>query len=186
MSRFKIFSTPIDELKIIERQELCDSRGSLSRLFCAEEIAAAGWLTTVSQINHSVTHKLGTVRGMHYQLPPHNETKLVACLKGSVWDVAVDLRFESPTFLKWHALELSASNHLSLLIPNGFAHGFQALSDECELIYLHSCAYAAGFEAGINPIDPLLAIKWPLLITQLSDKDKKFPLLDHHFKGLDL
>lgn len=186
MSRFTILDTPIADLKIVERQQLGDSRGFLSRLFCAEELAAAGWHKPIAQINQTLTQKQGTIRGMHFQRLPHAEMKVVTCLRGAIWDVAVDLRAGSPTFLQWHAEELSAANHRALLIPEGFAHGFQTLSDDCELIYLHSRAYTPKAEAGLNPKDPMLSIIWPLTITELSVRDAQHPLLDHQFKGVTL
>jgi dTDP-4-dehydrorhamnose 3,5-epimerase len=134
-------------LVAVQRHRLADARGSLSRLFCAQELAAAGWAWPVVQINHTVTLHRGAVRGMHYQRAPHTEAKLVSCLRGAVWDVAVDLRAGSPTFLQHRALELSADNGTALLIPPGFAHGFQALSDGVELLYFHSAAHAPAAEA---------------------------------------
>lgn len=186
MSRFNTYSLSIGGLKIIERQTLGDSRGFLSRLFCAEELANAGWHKQVTQINHTFTQKQGTVRGMHFQTPPHAEMKLVSCLRGAVWDVAVDLRAGSTTFLQWHAEELSAANHRALLIPEGFAHGFQTLTDDCELIYLHSNPYVHGAEAGVNPKDLKLSINWPLAISELSAKDAQHPLITQQFKGMHL
>lgn len=186
MSRFTVLDTPIADLKIVERQQLGDSRGFLSRIFCSEELAGAGWHKPVAQINQTVTQQRGTVRGMHFQRPPHAEVKLVTCLHGAVWDVAVDLRAGSPTFLQWHAVELSASNQRALLIPEGFAHGFQTLSEDCELIYLHSAAYTPEAEAGLNPKAPPLSITWPLAITELSARDAQHPMLDRGFKGLML
>lgn len=186
MSRFTILDTPIADLKIVERQQLGDSRGFLSRLFCAEELAAAGWHKPIAQINQTLTQKQGTIRGMHFQRSPHAEMKVVTCLRGAIWDVAVDLRAGSPTFLQWHAEELSVANHRALLIPEGFAHGFQTLSDDCELIYLHSRAYTPKAEAGLNPKDPMLSIIWPLTITELSVRDAQHPMLDHQFNGVTL
>lgn len=186
MSRFTILDTPIADLKIIERQQLEDSRGFLVRLFCGEELAAAGWCKPVAQINHTFTQKPGAVRGMHFQRPPHAEMKLVACLRGAIWDVALDLRAGSPTFLRWHAEVLSAANLRSLLIPEGFAHGFQALSEDCELIYLHTAVYTPGAEDGLNPQDPALSITWPQAITELSAKDEHHPMLDNQFNGVAL
>lgn len=186
MSRFTIFDTPINDLKLVERQHLGDSRGYLSRLFCAEELAAVGWQKPVVQINQTFTQKRGTIRGMHYQHPSNAEMKLVTCLSGVIWDVAVDLRARSPTFLQWHAEELSAANHRAMLIPEGFAHGFQTLSDDCELIYLHTAAYTPEVEAGLNPNDPMLSISWPLVITNISSRDTQHPMLDHQFKGATL
>jgi dTDP-4-dehydrorhamnose 3,5-epimerase len=186
VSRFTIRDTPIADLKLVERQQLGDSRGFLSRLFCADELAVAGWHKPIIQINQTFTQKQGTMRGMHFQRPPHAEMKLVTCLRGAVWDVAVDLRAGSPTFMQWHAEELSAANHRALLIPDGFAHGFQSLSGDCELIYLHSEAYAPEAEAGLNPQDPMLSISWPLAISELSARDAQYPMLDHQFKGVTL
>ena len=186
MSRFTLFDTPLAHLKIVERKRLGDARGFLSRLFCADDLAVVGWHKPIAQINQTLTQNQGTVRGLHFQQPPNAEMKLVTCLRGAVWDVAVDLRNESPTFLQWHAEELSAANCRALLIPEGFAHGFQTLADDCELIYMHSSAYAPGAEAGLNPFDPGLAIVWPLAVAELSDRDAQHPMLDDQFKGVTL
>lgn len=186
MKRFTATDLPLTGLKLVERQHLGDSRGFLSRLFCAEELAAAGWVAPVVQINHTHTAKCGTVRGMHFQRPPHAEMKLVTCIRGAVWDVAVDVRTGSPTFLHWHAEHLSADNGRALLIPEGFAHGFQALSNDAELLYCHSVAHNLEAEAGLNPKDPRLAIAWPLAITELSVKDAQHPLIDSKFEGVRL
>jgi dTDP-4-dehydrorhamnose 3,5-epimerase len=184
--RFKIEQTSINQLLVIARNPIGDSRGFFARLFCAEELDCAGWNEPIAQINHTYTQRLGTVRGMHFQYPPHAEMKLLTCLRGAIWDVAVDLRVGSPTFLRWHAEEISAVNNRALLIPKGFAHGFQTLSDECELIYLHSRAYSPGAEAGLNPKDPMLSISWPLAISELSVRDAQHPMLDYQFKGVKL
>jgi dTDP-4-dehydrorhamnose 3,5-epimerase len=184
MKRFTVMNLPLAGLKLVERQRLGDSRGFLSRLFCAEELAAAGWQTPVAQINHTYTAKSGTVRGMHYQRPPHAEMKLVTCLQGEIWDVAVDIRAGSPTFLHWHAEVLSAENSRALLIPEGFAHGFQTLTDNVELLYCHSTAYAATAEAALNAQDPSLAICWPLPIAERSIRDARHPLLNAQFSGV--
>ena len=184
MSRFTVSDTPLRGLKQVQRQRLGDSRGSLSRLFCAEELLAAGWAGSIAQINHTVTTRAGTVRGMHFQRPPHAEIKLVSCLRGEVLDVAVDLRTGSPTFLQWHAARLSAENNLALLIPQGFAHGFQSLTDNVELLYCHSAAYAPAAESGLNPMDERLAIAWPLPVTELSARDGQHALIGASFTGV--
>lgn len=184
MSRFNVTDLPLPGLKLIERQRLSDSRGSLSRLFCAEELAEAGWHKPVAQINKTQTTSVGTVRGLHYQRTPHTEMKLVSCLRGEVWDVAVDLRRGSSTFLHWRAERLSADNGRALLIPEGFAHGFQSLTDHVELLYCHSVAHASTAEGGIRPTDPLLSITWPLAISELSARDGDHPLLNLEFTGL--
>lgn len=186
MSRFTILDTSISDLKIVKRQQLGDSRGFLARLFCVEELAAAGWHKPIRQINQTLTQKHGTVRGLHYQNAPYAEMKLVTCLRGAIWDVAVDLRAGSPTFLQWHAEELSAANHRALLIPEGFAHGFQTLCNDCELIYLHSRAYTPSAEAGLNPKDSMISISWPFAINELSDRDAQHPMINHQFKGVTL
>src|SRR5690606_4870438 len=120
----------------------------------------------------------GTVRGLHYQRSPYSETKLVTCTEGAVWDVVVDIREESPTFLHWHAEELSESNGRALLIPAGFAHGFQTLSDNVTLIYCHDVPYHASAESGLHPKDPMLNIPWPLTITAISSRDNHHPMLE--------
>lgn len=178
MSRFTVSNLPLAGLKLVERQRIGDSRGFLSRLFCAEELAAAGWVKPIAQINHTYTAMRGTVRGMHFQRPPHTEMKLVSCIRGEIWDVAVDVRAGSPTFLHWHAERLSADSGRALLIPEGFAHGFQTLTDDAELLYCHSAAYSAGAEAGLNPLDERLAITWPLPISELSARDAAHPLIE--------
>ena len=184
MNRFVVDDLPLPGLKRLVRQRIGDPRGFLARLFCAEELAGAGWHKPVAQINHTMTAARGTVRGMHFQRPPHAEMKLVTCLRGEVWDVAVDLRTGSATFLRWHAERLSPDHGHALLIPEGFAHGFQTLSDDVELLYCHSVPYNAAAEGGLNPADPALAIEWPLPVGQLSPRDAQHALLDGHFKGL--
>ena len=186
MSRFAITDLPILGLKLIEHQRLGDGRGFLSRLFCAEELAIAGWSKPIAQINFTYTTQRGTVRGLHYQQPPHAEMKLVTCLQGEIWDVAVDLRHDSPTFLQWQAENLSASNCKAMLIPEGFAHGFQALTDNVQLLYCHSEAHNQESEAALNLQDPRLAINWPLAITELSIRDAKHPLINAKFQGVRL
>ena len=186
MSRFTITDLPLADLKLIERQRLGDSRGFLTRLFCAQALAESGWLKPIAQINHTYTAQRGTLRGMHYQQPPYAEIKLVSCLQGEVWDVAVDLRAGSPTFLHWHAEILSADNNRAMLIPEGFAHGFQAMTDDVELLYCHSAVHSPDAEAALNAQDPRLALIWPLEITELSPRDAKHPLIDSTFEGVRL
>lgn len=186
MSRFAVGTTPLPGLMRVQRQRIDDARGFLSRLFCAEELAAAGWSGAVAQINHTCTRQAGTVRGLHYQKPPHAEIKLVSCLRGAVWDVALDLRPDSPTYLRWHAEVLSADNGHALLIPQGFAHGFQALADDSELLYCHSAAYAPQAEAGLHAQDARLAIAWPLPVRGLSARDAAHPMISTEFEGVRL
>jgi len=184
MTRLEISHLPLGGLKLITRHRLGDVRGSLARLFCAQELALAGWAEPIAQINHTVTPKIGTVRGMHFQLPPYSEMKLVTCLRGEVYDVAVDLRQGSATFLSWHGEILSADNNRSMLIPEGFAHGFQALTDDVELLYCHTAPYVAGFEGGVRAIDPLLGIVWPIKIALISERDSGHNLLTDSFTGI--
>ena len=185
MSRFAVQNLPLAGLKRVTRQRLGDGRGALTRMFCAEELANAGWRKAIAQINHTYTARKGTVRGLHYQIYPHTEMKLVSCLRGEVWDLAVDMRAGSSTFLQWHAEHLTADNGCALLIPEGFAHGFQTLTDDVELLYCHSSAYASTAERGIHPQDAAMSIAWPLPITELSPRDATHPKLDVHFQGLD-
>jgi dTDP-4-dehydrorhamnose 3,5-epimerase len=168
-------ATAIDGLYEVERPRLGDARGFFSRFFDAEIFRRAGWDAPVVQMNHTRTEAAGVVRGMHFQRPPHGEWKYVSCLRGEVFDVAVDLRQGSATFGAWHGAILSEANGRSLLIPEGFAHGFQTLVPECELIYLHSATYAPAAEGGVNALDSSLAIAWPLPIAARSERDVGLP-----------
>lgn len=183
--RFTFHPTPLAGVQMVQRKIIEDPRGFLSRFFCRDEFAKAGMTCPLAQINHTLTRQHGAVRGMHFQHPPHAETKLVSCLSGEVFDVAVDLRRDSPTFLKWHAEVLSAANRKSLLIPEGFAHGFQALTDDCELLYLHTMAYEKSAEGGVRFDDPAIGVHWPLAVTDLSDRDRNHRLIDNTFLGIE-
>jgi dTDP-4-dehydrorhamnose 3,5-epimerase len=185
MSRLLLQTTPLSGVCLVRRSRQEDARGFLSRIFCADELAAVGWQGPIAQINQTVTTNKGTVRGMHFQHPPYAEWKLVSCLGGRVWDVAVDLRCGSATFLQWHAECLDAEEGTALLIPAGFAHGFQALSDNAELLYCHSHAFAPEAQGGLNPTDPRLSIRWPLGISHMSDRDAQAPLISSSFPGVD-
>jgi len=183
MSYFTLTDLPLNGLKLVSRNRVIDTRGFLSRIFCAEQLAPAGWVKPIAQINHTFTAIRGTVRGMHFQRFPHSEMKLVSCIRGEVWDVVVDVRVHSQTYLKWHAECLSGESGRTLIIPEGFAHGFQALTDDVEMIYCHSATYVSDSEAGINPKDSRLAITWPIKITELSARDEGHPLITTDFKG---
>jgi len=185
MNRLALLDTPIAGLKVIKRQQLQDSRGFLSRLFCSRELASCNW-PPIAQINHTYTARKGTIRGMHFQNPPFSEKKLITCLRGEIWDVAIDIRAESPTFLQWHGVLLSGTNHFSLSIPEGFAHGFQTITDDVELLYCHSCEYKTEAEGGLNPQDNKLMIDWPLKVAEISDRDRAHPLLKDTFKGIKI
>jgi dTDP-4-dehydrorhamnose 3,5-epimerase len=184
--QFHFTNTPLEGLKIVQRRATEDSRGFLSRAFCANEFAGHGFNKSVSQINQTLTYKKASVRGLHYQLMPYTEIKLVSCVKGEIFDVAVDIRKGSPTFLNWHSEVLSEKNQKSMLIPEGFAHGFQSLTDNCELIYLHSSPYKKDSEAALNINDPKLAITFPLSITDISKRDRSHPYIDDNFDGVSL
>ncbi len=183
-TRFDLFVTSIAGLQVLQRNPIGDTRGYLERLFCAEELQALIPGKYIAQINHTLTVACGTVRGMHFQYPPHGEVKFVSCLRGEVFDVAVDLRHNSPTFLCWHAERLSAENRKTLVIPEGFAHGFQTLTGDCEMLYAHTAAYQSSAEGGLHVQDPRLAIQWPLPITGLSPRDAALPFLSKDFHGV--
>lgn len=183
-SRFDLWDTALADLRVMQRKPLGDARGYLERMFCSEELAPLLAGNGIAQINHTLTSRRGTVRGLHFQYPPHGEIKFVSCLHGAVFDVAVDLRRDSPTFLHWHGELLSGENHRTMVIPVGFAHGFQALADDCEMLYLHSGAYVAAAEGGLNVSDPRLAIAWPLPVEGLSLRDAAHALLDADFLGI--
>lgn len=184
MNRFAIQSTLLESLAVIQRQAISDERGFLARLFCANELTNAGWFWPIRQVNHTLTRSCGAVRGMHYQVAPKAEAKLISCVRGAVWDVAIDLRQGSPTFLQWHAEELSAKNLRAMLIPPGFAHGFQALEADSELVYLHSEDYDPSCERGLNPNDPRLRIAWPLDVSTISPKDQGHAMIEADFEGV--
>ena len=168
----------------IELQPKGDERGWFVRTYCKNEFSQIGHTKEWLQLNHSFTQQKGTVRGMHYQLPPFDEIKLVRCISGAVYDVIIDVRKDSPTFLKNFGVELSAINKKMIYIPAGFAHGFQTLTDDCELIYHHSQIYTPGSEAAIKFDEPLVNIEWPLQVNNVSARDNSHPLLDANFKGL--
>lgn len=184
--RFDLIDTPLAGLVMLQRKPLGDSRGYLERLYCTDELQTLLTGGAIVQVNHTLTAAKGTVRGMHYQLPPHAEVKFVSCLRGEVFDVAVDLRHGSPTFLQWHAEILSADNHKTLVIPEGFAHGFQTLSEDCEMLYFHTMAYQPSAERGLAAADPRLSICWPMPVDGQSPRDMAHPLLDPSFMGVVL
>jgi dTDP-4-dehydrorhamnose 3,5-epimerase len=184
--RFDFHPTLIEGLWIVQRKPIEDSRGFFCRFFCAEEFQTAGLNRPIAQINHTYTVKKGTVRGLHFQHPPHAEIKIVSCLQGEVYDVAVDIRKDSPTFLRWHGEILSVANQKSFFIPEGFAHGFQALTENCELLYLHSEAFHPQAEGGLHVEDPKIGIAWPIAVKELSQRDCAYPFINDDFKGLSL
>lgn len=155
-----------------------DARGRFARTFCAEEFRRAGLNAVWPQMNSSLTRRRGTVRGLHFQRAPRAEIKLVRCMRGAVWDMAVDLRAGSASFGQSVGLELSAENGAMIYIPQGFAHGFQALSDDAELLYFHSEVYSPDHEGAVSPEDAALGLAWPLPVTGLSARDSGAPTLD--------
>ncbi len=169
---------------VIDPEVRTDLRGAFFRFFCREEFEQIGHTAEWLQMNHSFTIKAGTIRGMHYQLPPHGEIKLVRCIVGKVFDVIVDIRQGSSTFLQWFGVELSGENRKMMYIPEGFAHGFQTLASDCELIYHHSARYEAGSEGGMRYDDPAIGIDWPLPVTMVSERDGQHPFLSPHFEGI--
>ena len=184
MTDLLVSDTGIPGVKAVQRTRREDSRGFLQRLFCKRDLQPVLSTREVKQVNHTNTKHAGTVRGLHFQLPPHTEMKLVSCVRGEVWDVAVDLRADSPTFLRYHSELLSEWNQISLLLPEGVAHGFQTMCDDCELVYLHTETYEPDFESGINVLDETLNIPWPLPITELSERDQRSAHITDSFKGV--
>ena len=184
MGGLSVHATPLAGLAEIGGRRVRDERGQFARLFCEQDLAAIRPGLHFTQINLSETHRRGSIRGMHYQKPPAAEAKLIRCLRGRVFDVAVDLRSGSPTFLRWHALELDGNEDRAVFIPEGFAHGFQALTDEVQLLYMHTKPWTPALEAGLAFDDPRLAIAWPLPVASVSDKDRAYARIDAGFAGV--
>jgi len=182
----KIHPTLIADLVVAESRAFKDKRGAFVRLFCEKEFSSVNGHRKILQINHSCTEAVGAVRGLHFQHPPHAEMKLVRCLKGKVWDVAVDLRPESPSYKRWYAQELSPQNAYMMVIPEGFAHGFQVLEAGSELLYLHTAFYKPEAEGGVRHDDPTLGITWPLPVTDISERDSSHASTDTSFRGIVL
>ncbi|MCX5796843.1 MAG: dTDP-4-dehydrorhamnose 3,5-epimerase [Elusimicrobia bacterium] len=177
---------PLQGAFLIRPEKKGDTRGRFFRIFCMKEFARIGQKKPFAQINHSQTAKSGTVRGLHFQYPPDAETRLVKCIRGKVYDVVVDIRRGSPTFLKWHGEFLSAANSCMLYLPEGFAHGFQTMEPNTELIYFHTGFYAPKNEGGIGCQDPILGVKWPRPITHLSRRDQSHRTLSADFRGIKI
>jgi dTDP-4-dehydrorhamnose 3,5-epimerase len=176
--------TPLEGSYTIDLQPFSDDRGWFARYYCKNEFGQIGHTLDWVQLNHSVTYKKGSLRGMHYQVSPYREIKMVRCIAGAVYDVIIDLRSGSETFLQWFGIELSAANKKMLYIPEGFAHGFQCLEDDCELIYHHTEFYTPGAEGGIRYDDPKINIRWPLDVSSISSRDEAHPFIDDRFKGI--
>lgn len=173
----RIVPTALEGVYLIEIEPIRDERGFFARAWCSDIFAQHGLRTNYVQANLSGNKLVGTVRGLHFQAAPHAETKLVRCVVGAIFDVAVDVRSDSPTFGHWVGVELTADNRTSLYVPEGFAHGYQVLAEGSEVYYMVSRPYVAGAEYGLRYDDPALGISWPLETTAVSDKDRTWPLL---------
>jgi len=182
----KMLSTRIEGVFVVETTPFKDQRGSFVRYYCGNELSSLIGERRIVQINLSNTHTVGAVRGLHFQHPPHAEMKLIRCLRGKVWDVAIDLRSGSPTFMQWHSEELSPENARMIVIPEGCAHGFQVMEEDSELLYLHTAFYTPGYEGGAPFNDPRLNISWPLPVTDLSERDRKHPPITPDFAGITI
>jgi len=181
-----IIPTKLAGVVVIETTKFVDPRGAFARLYCDSELAQVIGQRRISQINISLTHQIGALRGLHFQHEPHAEMKLVRCLQGRVWDVVVDLREGSPTFLQWHAEELSQANARMLVIPEGCAHGFQVLEENSEMLYLHTGFYTPSADGRVRYNDPLIQIEWPLPVTEISIPDRDQASLPSKYSGVPL
>lgn len=171
-SQFDFRKTPIEGVYTYGRKPKFDDRGSFTRMYSAEEVEALANGFSIAQVNHSCSHAKGTIRGLHFQHPPHDEIKVVSCLAGEIFDVIVDIRANSSTFLQWYGIELTSANHLSVIIPRGVAHGYQTLSDNASIIYFVDKAYSKKSEDGLNPLDETIGVQWPLPCTSISERDR--------------
>jgi dTDP-4-dehydrorhamnose 3,5-epimerase len=180
----KILENPFKNAFVLQVEPYVDHRGKFGRIYCQDELKQIGHYKQIVQINHSLTRKRGAVRGMHFQHPPKAEIKMVKCLRGSVFDVIVDLRRDSDTLLQWYGEILSDDNLKMMYVPEGFAHGFQTLEEKTELLYLHTEFYSPEHEGGVRYNDPRLNISWPVEVTEVSEKDQEYPLLPNDFEGI--
>ena len=171
----KFLETPLESVFVIQLEPVDDERGSFARVWCRDEFEANGVATSLAQANVSFNRRRGTLRGLHYQIAPGEETKVVRCTRGALWDVAVDVRPDSPTYLKWFGLELTPDNGTMLYVPRGCAHGYVTLVDATEAFYLTSAPYAAELERGVRWDDPAFSIEWPVAPLIISDKDASWP-----------
>lgn len=186
MDRFTFEKTDISGVYVVTPKKIIDNRGYYERFFCSDEFKELGFTDTVKQINHSQTTSKGVIRGFHYQKPPYCEMKLVRCINGSIFDVALDLRKDSPTFMKHFSCELTSTNGTYLLIPEGVAHAFQTTSDLSEILYIVNKKYTPSSDVAINPMDPTIHVKWPLNVNKELSKELKAPLISQDFQGIDV
>lgn len=184
MKRFEVTKTALEGLYRIKRLPIVDQRGFLERLFCADELGEIRKGKLVYQVNHTLTKREGSVRGMHFQKQPFADSKLVLCLRGRVFDVAVDIREHSPTFLSWYGACLGPED--GLFIGEGFAHGFQTLEEDSELIYFHGAPYSPSHEGALHPKDARIGVEWPLPISEMSERDNSHPMINPHFRGIQV
>ena len=180
----KILENPFKNAFVLQVAPYADHRGKFGRIYCQDELKQIGHYKKIVQINYSLTKKSGAIRGMHFQYPPKAEIKMVKCLRGSVFDVIVDLRRDSETLLQWYGEILSDENLKMMYVPEGFAHGFQTLEENTELLYLHTEFYSPEHEGGVRYNDPMIKIAWLLEVTEISEKDQKYPLLSEDFEGV--
>lgn len=180
----KFTETPLKDSYIIEIDPLRDERGLFTRLYCKDSFRKLGEDFAIEQINYSLTKRKGSVRGMHFQYPSKSEIKVVRCLTGSVFDVIIDIRRNSPTFLNWYGHMLSADKMEMMYIAKGFAHGFQTLENNCSMLYFHSDPYASSYEGALRYNDPRIGIEWPIEVTEISLKDQNLPLITNDFTGV--
>lgn len=171
-------ATSLADAYLIDLSPIGDDRGSFARTFCADTFAARGLVPTFMQANHSQNVARGTLRGMHFQRHPHREVKLVRVVRGTIVDVIIDLRQDSPNYGRWEAFELSAENRRMLYVPTGFAHGFQTLDDHTDVLYQVSHPYTPAAESGVRWNDPAFDIRWPLPVAAISPKDAAWPYVD--------
>ena len=179
-------ATEIEGCYLVETARAADDRGWFLRLFDEAAFKEVGFAEKIVQINQANNRKSGTLRGLHYQVPPNAETKIVSCLSGKLWDVAVDLRRNSSTFLKWTSVELGSDEPKIFLIAKGCAHGYVTLQDNTTVLYFHSEVYSPQQEQGINYLDPTLKIEWKEGVSMISDRDKNLPFLEKDFEGISL
>jgi dTDP-4-dehydrorhamnose 3,5-epimerase len=182
----KIQETNLKGCYLIDLDKKEDERGFLERMFCQKNLQSLLKEKSIRQVNRTYTKKEGVVRGLHFQNIPFAEIKIVSCIKGKIWDVAVDLRKGSPTFLQYISVILSEDNFQCFFIPEGFAHGFQTITPNCEILYFHTNDYNVKAEGAVNSLDPRLSIKWPKIITERSKRDCSHPMLDKNFAGIEI
>jgi len=175
--------TSLDGAWIIDLEPIRDDRGFFSRTFCIKELSTHGLETNFVQHSLSFSARRGTLRGMHFQVPPHGEIKIVECVKGAIWDVIIDIRSQSPSFGQWTSVELTADNRRQLYIPSNFAHGFQTLTDNVEVRYLISAFHEPSAARGFRHDDPAFAIPWPLPVSVMSEKDRAWPDFAQHLEA---